>query len=252
MRLNSGNRMRINKFLAQAGVASRRACEELIKQGKVKINDAPVTNLATQVNPDIDKVTVNGKQVCLASKKIYLMLNKPPGYIVTATDPYNRKTIFNLLPELPARVFPVGRLDMQSSGLLLLTNDGNFANAIIHPRSKLPKTYIVKVKGRLKYSELKKVHKGVVLEDGYKASAKVFVKSYNKKQDITKLRMTIYEGKNRQIRRMIQAVGSSVISLKRVQIGDLQLSSLPEGAWRFLKDKEVAILLQQVNQATKT
>ncbi|MGC9337437.1 MAG: pseudouridine synthase [Candidatus Cloacimonadia bacterium] len=243
--------MRINRFLAQAGFGSRRTCEELIKRGKVKINNIPVSQLATQVNPEIDKVTVNGKEVQLPHQKIYIMLNKPSGYIVTATDPYNRKTIFNLLPELSVRVFSVGRLDMQSTGLLLLTNDGDFANAIIHPRNKIPKTYIVKAKGILTYSQLKKLRNGIMLDEEYMAKAKVIIKSYNKKQGITKLRMTIYEGKNRQLRRMIQAVGSSVISLKRVQIGNLRLASLPEGAWRFLKNKEVAALWRKENQSAK-
>jgi pseudouridine synthase len=237
--------MRINRFLAQAGMGARRACEELIINAKVKVNDILVTDLATRVDPEHDKVTVNGKRVRLPTEKIYIMLNKPQGYIVTATDPYNRKTVFELLPDLPARVFPVGRLDMQSTGLLLLTNDGDFANAILHPKNKIPKTYIVKIKGRLNFAHLKKLQEGITLDEGVVVAAKIFVKSFNKKQGVTKLRITIHEGKKRQIRRMIEAVGSSVISLKRVQIGNLRLGSLPEGTWRFLKDKEVAELIHK-------
>jgi len=236
--------MRINKFLAQAGLGSRRSCETLVLDGKIKVNGKIITDLATDVNPESDEIEYKNKTLTLPQKDIYIMLNKPMGYIVTADDPYDRQTVFQLLPEFKAHVFAVGRLDKNSEGLLLLTSNGEFAQKITHPSSKLGKTYLVKAKGNIPLYKIKQLRNGIELKDGKTLPAKVFVKSYNKSQDVTKLRMVIYEGRNQQIRRMLQAVGSSVIELKRVQIDSISLGKLPKGHWRFLKDKEIQSILK--------
>ena len=175
------------------------------------------------------------------------MLNKPIGYLVTADDPFERKTVFDLLPKFKEHVFPIGRLDKNSEGLLLLTNDGDFAQKVTHPSKKLPKTYLVKAKGRIYFRQLRELREGVQLEDGKTLPAKVFIKSYNKAQNLTKIRMVIYEGKNQQIRRMLKAVGSSVIELKRVQIGEINIGKMPIGEWRYLKEKEVRSIIKECN-----
>ncbi|MBC8525837.1 MAG: rRNA pseudouridine synthase [Candidatus Cloacimonetes bacterium] len=231
--------MRINKFLAQAGLGSRRSCEKFILDGKIKINGKVITNLATDINPEKDEIIFENKLLEFPEQKIYLILNKPEGYLVTSSDPFQRKTVFELLPKFSVRIFSIGRLDKSSCGLLILTNDGNFANNVTHPKKKIPKIYIVKVKGKISKNQLNSLRKGVLLNDGKTLPAKVFLKSYNKLQDISKFRITIYEGKKRQIRRMIKAVGSEVKFLKRVQVGKIQLGNLEEGKWRFLKDKEI-------------
>jgi len=235
--------MRINKFLAKAGLGSRRSCETLVVNGKIRVNGKIMTDLATDIDIETDIVEYKNKKLTLPKKNVYIMLNKPVGYIVTADDPYDRQTVFELLPEFKEHVFAVGRLDKNSEGLLLLTSDGSFAQKITHPAEKLPKTYLVKAKGKIPFYKIKQLRQGVDLNDGKTLPAKIFIKSYNKPQDITKLRMVIYEGRNQQIRRMLQAVGCSVIELKRMQVGSISLGNLPEGAWRYLKDKEVQSIL---------
>ncbi len=235
--------IRINKFLAKAGLGSRRSCEILIRDGKVKVNSTVITDLATQIDPSKDVVEYKNKRLHLPKENVYIMLNKPPGYIVTAGDPYERKTVFELLPEFDEHIFAVGRLDKNSEGLLLLTSDGDFAQKITHPSTKLAKTYLVRARGKISFSKIRQLRDGIELDDGKTSPAKVFIKSYNKSQDITKLRMVIYEGRNRQIKRMVQAIGSSVIELKRVQIASIVLGKLPQGHWRFLKDKEIQSIL---------
>ena len=231
--------MRINKFLAQAGLGSRRACEKFVLDGKIKLNGKILKDLSTDIDIEKDRITFKGKLLKISKQKIYLMLNKPQGYLVTASDPFKRKTIFELLPKFSVRIFSIGRLDKSSSGLLILTNDGDLSNKILHPKTKIPKVYIVKVKGELSQSQINKLRVGIILEDSKTLPAKVFTKSYNQSNDLNKLRITIYEGRNRQIKRMIKAVGSEVKFLKRVQVGKIQLGNLEEGKWRFLKDKEI-------------
>ena len=236
--------MRINKFLAHAGLGSRRSCEQLVLDSKIRVNGKIIKDLATDIDPQNDIVEYKNKKLHFSSNKIYLIMNKPAGYLVTSDDPFERQTVFELLPDFKEHIFPVGRLDKNSEGLLLLTNDGDFAQKITHPSKKFPKTYIVKAKGRIYFRNLKDLREGVQLEDGKTLPAKVFIKSYNKSQNITKLRMVIYEGRNQQIRRMLRAVGSSVIELKRVQIGEINIGKLPKGEWRYLKDKEVWNILK--------
>ena len=237
--------MRINKFLAQAGLGSRRSCEQLVLESKIRVNGKIIKDLATDIDPQNDIVEYKNKKLRLSSNKIYLMLNKPVGYLVTAADPFERQTVFDLLPEFKEHIFPIGRLDKNSEGLLLLSNDGNFAQKITHPSRKLPKTYLVKAKGRIYFRQLRDLREGVQLEDGKTIPAKVFIKSFNKAQNMTKLRMIIYEGRNRQIRRMLKAVGSSVIELKRVQIGEINIGKMPKGEWRYLKEKEVRSITKE-------
>lgn len=231
--------MRINKFLAQAGLGSRRSCEQLVLESKIRVNGKIIRDLATDIDPQNDVVEYKSRKLTISYNKIYLMLNKPIGYLVTADDPFERKTVFELLPEFKEHIFPIGRLDKNSEGLLFLSNDGDFAQKITHPSKKLPKTYLVKAKGRIFFRQLRDLREGVQLEDGKTLPAKVFIKSFNKAQNLTKLRMIIYEGRNQQIRRMLKAVGSSVIELKRVQIGDINIGKMPIGEWRYLKEKEV-------------
>ncbi len=236
--------MRINKFLAQAGLGSRRACEKFVLEGKIKINGKIITNLATDIDPEKDKITFEDKLLKTTQRKIYLILNKPSGYLVTSSDPFKRKTVLDLVPIFPERIFPIGRLDKSSCGLMILTNDGDLTNKIMHPKKKIPKVYLVKVKGILSQSQINKLRYGVILNDNRTLPAKVYIKSYNQSNDITKLRMILYEGRNRQIRRMIKEIGNMVISLKRVQIGVIKLGRLPEGHWRFLKYKEIKHLYE--------
>jgi len=237
--------MRINKFLAHAGLGSRRSCEQLVLESKIRVNGKIIRDLATDIDSQNDIVEYKNKKLRLSSNKIYLMLNKPVGYLVTAADPFERQTVFDLLPEFKEHIFPIGRLDKNSEGLLLLSNDGNFAQKITHPSRKLPKTYLVKAKGRIYFRQLRDLREGVQLEDGKTLPAKVFIKSFNKAQNMTKLRMIIYEGRNRQIRRMLKAVGSSVIELKRVQIGEINIGKMPKGEWRYLKEKEVRSITKE-------
>ncbi|HHI87417.1 MAG TPA: rRNA pseudouridine synthase [Candidatus Cloacimonetes bacterium] len=236
--------MRINKFLAQAGLGSRRSCEQLVLDSKIRVNGKIIKDLATDIDPQNDIVEYRNKKLHFSSNKIYLIMNKPAGYLVTSNDPFERQTVFDLLPDFKKHIFPIGRLDKNSEGLLLLTNDGDFAQKVTHPSKKLPKTYLVKAKGRIYFRNLRDLREGVQLDNGKTLPAKVFIKSYNKSQNITKLRMVIYEGRNQQIRRMLKAVGSSVIELKRVQIGDINIGKLPKGEWRYLKDKEIVSILK--------
>ncbi|OPX27019.1 MAG: hypothetical protein B1H05_01360 [Candidatus Cloacimonas sp. 4484_140] len=236
--------MRINKFLAQAGLGSRRSCEQLVLDSKIRVNGKIIKDLATDIDPQNDIVEYRNKKLHFSSNKIYLIMNKPAGYLVTSNDPFERQTVFDLLPDFKEHIFPIGRLDKNSEGLLLLTNDGDFAQKVTHPSKKLPKTYLVKAKGRIYFRNLRDLREGVQLDNGKTLPAKVFIKSYNKSQNITKLRMVIYEGRNQQIRRMLKAVGSSVIELKRVQIGDINIGKLPKGEWRYLKDKEIVSILK--------
>lgn len=231
--------MRINKFLAKAGLGSRRSVEQLVLDGKIKVNGKIINKLSTKVEPNQDTVMYKGKTLSIPEKKIYIMLNKPPGYIVTADDPFDRKTVFELLPEFSIRIFPVGRLDKNSRGLLFFTNDGKWANRIIHPSKKITKIYYVKTKGKISRASIRKLRGGIKLRNFTTQPTKVYFRGYKKKQDLTKLKIYLSEGKKRQIRRMIKHIGSSVVDLKRVRIGKVKLDNLPESYWRHLKQKEI-------------
>ncbi len=229
--------MRLNKYLALCNLGSRRDSEKYIVSKRIKINGKVVEELGVSIDPDKDEVYMDSKLLVYEEKKIYLMMNKPKNYLVSHKDDFKRKLVYDLLPDFDCHLFAVGRLDYQSEGLLLFTSDGKFANEIIHPRYKLPKVYKVLCKSFIKDEAIEQLKKGVKIETGMTQKAKVFIK--NRTAESTLLRITIYEGKKRQIRLMIKKIGSEVRELKRLQIGDLKLSNLPVGMWRFLKPSEI-------------
>jgi len=234
--------VRINKYLASCGLGSRRSVEELIRSGRVSVNGVLCTNLATEINEATDDVKVSKKTVKPAEQKIFIMLHKPCGYIVTHSDEFHRKTVYDLLPDFAKDLHPIGRLDSDSEGLLILTNDGNVTNAVTHPSYKMEKIYKVVVKGLVTKDDVRKLRNGVFLEDIKTQTAKVFLKKTSTEQ--SELRIGITEGKNRQIRRMLESIGHEVVLLKRLQIGDIKLEKLPVGNWRFLNDREILFLLR--------
>lgn len=238
--------MRINKFLAKCNLGSRRKVEALIQAKKIFVNGNLITDLSYQVNVEKDEVTCSGKKVSFNPDNIYIMLNKPKNYLVTSQDDFHRKTVFDILPDFNVHLFAIGRLDYQSEGLLLLTSDGDFADRIIHPRNKLPKVYKVQVKGRLTKDQLDMLRNGVIIEGKKTSKAIVFIKE--RKKETTLLRMTIFEGRKRQIRYMLNKVGSEVLDLKRLQIGDVKLGKLPLGMWRMLKPSEIYALKHYQNR----
>ncbi|MCG3147692.1 MAG: Ribosomal large subunit pseudouridine synthase B [Verrucomicrobiae bacterium] len=228
--------VRLQKFLAEAGLGSRRHCETLISAGQVTVNGQPVTTLGTKIEPGTDQVSVAGQPVRV-ERKVYIALNKPTGYLCTSRDTHDRPTVFDLLPaELP-RLFTVGRLDYDTAGLLLLTNDGTFSLRLTHPRYKMPKTYRVEVEGELTPAQGQQLLHGV-LSDGEKLRAeKVF--------DVrgSRLKLVLREGKKRQVRRMLAAVGHPVTKLTRESIGSITLGNLKPGQWRYLTNEEVRQLV---------
>lgn len=234
------NKIRLQKFLAENGVASRRKSEELIARGKVKVNGHPVS-LGDKVDPKKDIVTVFGERVIPAeSSNIYIMLNKPRGYVTTMSDEMGRKCVAELIEDIDERLFPVGRLDRDSEGLLLFTNDGEFANMMTHPSMHISKTYRVTVKPGATEEQIVEMTSGVVI-DG-KKTMPATIQVLNDASDRTVFQITIHEGRNRQIRKMCEAVGLETIRLKRISVGSLKLGSLSVGQYRELKKEEVAAL----------
>ncbi|HEY3373898.1 MAG TPA: pseudouridine synthase [Candidatus Aquicultor sp.] len=235
---------RLQKFLARAGVSSRRHAEQLITDGRVKVNGHVVTELGTKVDPVNDVVEVDNKRILPKEEKLYIILNKPSGFITSVTDPYGRPTVIELLGGIQDRVFPVGRLDLDTEGLLLLTNDGELAFRLTHPRYKVKKKYITEVMGHPPDDLLNNLRKGIMLEDGMTAPAEIKVLRETKSS--TLLETTISEGKKRQIRRMFEAIGHSVIFLKRIAVDNIVLNKLPLGDFRHLTDKEIDMLYKSV------
>lgn len=235
--------MRLQKYLAECGVASRRAAEKLIAEGHVLVNGQTVTEMGVKVT-DGDEVLVDGKAVSRAEKKQYVLLYKPGGVMTTLSDPEGRKTVRDLIPEIKERVYPVGRLDWDTEGLLLLTNDGELANGLTHPSREVEKVYYVRVKGDLPPQALGRLESGVTLDDGHRTSpAKVELlpkEAGYVGQSV--LRLGVHEGHNRLVRRMIEAVGSRVTYLRRERIGTLGLGHLKPGQWRHLSENEIAYL----------
>lgn len=219
--------MRINKYIASSGVASRRHADNLILEGRVKINGQTVAKLGIQVQENNDVIEVDGKVVSPKTGAFYLMLNKPPGFLVSARDPHHKKLVTSLLKSYKGKVFPVGRLDYDSSGLLFFTNDGQLAFRLSHPRYKVDKTYEVECKGIIADSALKKLKNGIMLEDGLTSPAKASL--VRKNETMSVIHITIHEGRKRQLRRMFKTVGYSVQNLKRISYGNLELGNLDEG-----------------------
>ncbi len=233
---------RLQKVIANAGIASRRKAEEMIVNGLVKVNGEVVTNLGTKVSAQ-DIIYVNNKKLN-NERKVYYLLNKPRQCISAVTDQFNRKTVVDLLLEngVKERVYPVGRLDYDTTGVLILTNDGEFSNLLIHPKSKVPKTYIAKIKGIATFKTLEKLQTGVTI-DGYKtAPAKIKILSVDKEKNITEVKITITEGKNHQVKKMFLAVGYLVKKLRRDEFGILKTGTLRPGEFRELTDAEVTTL----------
>lgn len=206
--------VRLQKFLAECGVASRRKCEEIILAGKVKVNGVLITELGTKVNPESDVVEVDGK-IISSEKKVYILLNKPVGYVTTMSDEKERPTVMELLEGVKEKVVPVGRLDMFTSGLLLLSNDGDFVYKVTHPKHETTKTYIVKTRGVPRESDLEKLRVGVKIEDYTTSPAEVNLLLKDNTNNIARIWIRIHEGRNRQVRKMCEAIGLSVIALKR-------------------------------------
>ena len=234
--------MRLNKFLASAGIASRRKCDQLIQEGLVSVNGKVVSELGTVINEKKDKVFYEGRQISLPSSFVYIKLNKPKGYACTAKDEKGRKTIYDLLPQ-GERLFSIGRLDYDTEGLIILTNDGDFANKVAHPRYSVDKEYHVTIEGQIKESELAVLRKGVVIDGERMPSAKVeFLSSDGK---TTKLSVVIDEGMNRQVRRMFEAIGKTIKLFKRVRIGNVKLGGVKRGDFRDLTTQELDNLVRQ-------
>ena len=222
---------RLNKFIASCGVCSRRKADELIQEGRVKVNGEVVTDFSVKVSQE-DKVELDGKTISKEAKKVYIMLNKPIGYVTTASDEKGRKNVLDLIYE-DVRVYPIGRLDMYTEGLLLLTNDGDFANKLMHPKFEIDKKYIVTTDTKVTRQMLETLRNGVDIGDYITREAKV------EKIDEENLSITIHEGKNRQVRRMCEAVGIKVMKLKRTKYGPLNLGDLPVAKYRYLTDFEI-------------
>lgn len=233
---------RLQKYLAECGIASRRKCEEYITQGKVQVNGKTITELGVKVNPEKDKITFEGKNVKQEERKVYILLNKPIGYVTTSDEQFGRDKVLDLV-KVRERVVPVGRLDMYTSGALILTNDGDFVYKVTHPKHEIRKTYTVTVKGIIKNEEVEQLRKGVKIDDYTTRPAKVKILKTDEEKDISRLEITIHEGKNRQVRRMCESVGRRVIALHRSKIGNIGVKDIELGKWRYLKDFEVKTLI---------
>jgi len=232
--------MRLQKYMAQSGVASRRKSEEIILAGRVMVNNIIVKELGTKINPKKDVVKVDGKIIKLEDKKVYIMLNKPKGYVTTLKDKHSEKIVLDLIDGIEERIFPVGRLDADTTGLLLMTNDGDLAYKLTHPSYEVPKKYIAEVKGVPNSKKLNRFRKGLKI-DG-RITSEAYIRIVKKHRDSSVLEISIHEGRNRQIRKMCEYIRHPVIELKRIGIGDLRLGNLKLGEWRYLTDREINYL----------
>lgn len=229
---------RLQKYLAAAGIASRRKCEELILQGKIEVNGKVVTELGTKVT-DEDKIKYNGKIVKKEEEKVYILLNKPIGYVTTVKDQFSRDTVLDLV-KINKRIVPVGRLDMYTSGALILTNDGDLVNKLIHPKNEVNKTYNATVAGKVSIDDIKKLEEGVIIDEDYKTKpAKVKILKIDEEKNLSRIQITIHEGKNRQVRKMCEAIGKRVIALHRSKFANLEVNKLKLGEWRYLTPNEI-------------
>ena len=234
--------IRLQKYLAEAGIGSRRKCEEYIEQGKVKVN-GNIAALGTKVDPEKDKVEFEEKEINKIEENIYILLNKPIGYVTTVNDQFGRDKVLDLI-KVKQRIVPVGRLDMYTSGALLLSNDGEFIYKITHPKHEIDKTYTVTVKGIITDQEVEKLRNGVEIEDYITKPAKVKILKIDEEKNISRLAITIHEGNNRQVRKMCEAIGKKVQALHRSKIGNIDVKDLKIGTWRYLKPKEIEQLIK--------
>ncbi len=229
--------MRLQKYLALSGVASRRASEKLISEGHVAVNGLVITEMGVQVDETADQITVDGKLIHLEEEKHYLAYYKPVGEVTTVSDPEGRATVMDKFRDYPVRLYPVGRLDFDSEGLLLLTNDGDMMNSLLHPSHEVDKTYLAKVSNRVEEESIRRLRAGVLLDGRLTSPAHIRVMRYEAFDTV--LLVTIHEGRYRQVRRMFEAVGHQVVQLKRVGFGPIQLGDLPRGTWRQLTPNEI-------------
>ena len=234
---------RLQKYLANSGIASRRKCEELILQGKIQVNGKVVTELGTKINPEKDNIKFDGKEVRMANRLVYILLNKPIGYVTTVDDQFGRYTVLDLV-KVKERIVPVGRLDMYTSGALILTNDGDFVYKVTHPKHEIEKTYTVTVKGIVQDDEVEKLRNGVKIYDYTTKPAKVRILKTDVDKNISRLEITIHEGKNRQVRKMCEAVNRKVLALHRSKIGNIGVKDIELGKWRYLRENEVQKLIK--------
>jgi len=233
-------RERLQKVLAEYGIASRRKCEQLILEGKVKVNGVLVTELGTKVDKFYDEIALDDNKLISLDKKVYVLLNKPIGYICSVKDQFNRPVVTDLLKSLKGRIYPVGRLDYDTEGLLILTNDGDLAYILTHPKHEVNKEYVALVSGIVQDEDIEKFKLGLFIDD-YK-TAPAILEILKKNKDTSLIKVTIHEGKNRQIRKMCEAIGHKVINLERISIGNISLGKLASGKYRFLSEKEINYL----------
>ena len=236
--------MRLEKYIATSGIASRRAVKKSIQAGLVTVNGEPVLVPGHPINMETDAVEFEGKPVKPLMEHTYLMLNKPAGYLTTRSDERGRPTVMNLVSELPESLYPVGRLDLETEGLLLFTNDGDFAYRLLHPSHEIEKTYLAWVQGTPNDAAVQRLREGVTIPSGTTAPAKVRRLKASKDGASTQFEVVIHEGKKRQVRLMFKAVGHSVIRLKRIRIGNLRLGNLPQGQYRLLTLQEITALME--------
>ncbi len=235
---------RLQKYLANQGTAARRKCEEFILDGRVKVNGKIITELGTKVDPDKDKIEFDNKEIKKQEKKVYVLLNKPIGYVTTSKDQFDRPTVVDLV-KIPEKVLPVGRLDMYTSGALLLSNDGEFINKVTHPSNEIEKTYTVTVKGIVTDEDVKKLEDGVKIKDYISGKAKVKILKIDEEKKISRLAITIHEGKNREVRKMCEAIGKKVLALHRRTVAGLSVKNMEIGTWRYLSRSEVQSILEK-------
>ncbi|MCR5147310.1 MAG: rRNA pseudouridine synthase [Clostridia bacterium] len=231
--------VRLQKFLANSGVCSRRAAEQLIVDGKVSVNGKVVTELGTKVNPEADEVICNGKCVKPVDKHVYILLNKPIGYVTTVKEQFGRPTVMDLVKGAGVGLVPVGRLDMYTSGAIILTNDGDFVYKVTHPKNEIEKTYNATVRGIVTKEDVLKLEQGVEIEDYVSGRAKVKILKTDSEKNLSRLQITIHEGKNREVRKMCAAIDKGVIALHRAKIGNIDVKDLKLGSWRYLTDSEI-------------
>lgn len=234
--------MRINKYIASCGIASRRKSEELIIENRVKVNGKIVNELSFQINEAEDKVEVDGKAIGLEEELVYIMLNKPEGYVTTVKDQFDRKSVIDLIKGVGARVYPIGRLDYETSGLLLLTNDGDLTYKLTHPKHEVDKTYVATVKGIPNESEINNFEKGLYIEDYKTAPAKIKIVKKNIEKNYAVCEIKIHEGRNRQVRKMCRAINHPVMNLRRKAMGKIVLKDVEIGQYRYLTNDEVNYL----------
>ena len=234
--------IRLQKYLAECGIASRRKCEELILAGKVTVN-GKIVELGTKIKPEIDVVEYNGKLVKLERKEFtYILLNKPIGVVTTVDDQFDRETVLDLV-KINKRIVPVGRLDMYTSGALILTDDGDFIYKVTHPKHEITKTYTVTVKGVTTKEDIQKLEKGVIIDESYiTRPAKAKILKTDLEKNISRIEIVIHEGKNRQVRKMCEAIGKKVLALHRSKIGNIDVKDLKIGTWRYMKKEEINYL----------